>query len=655
VLRAGYNNTWLHSNSVWSENQRNQALYLHDQLVRDVLLALGQPSPRGIFVHLYLNGLYWGIYNVTEKPDAYFAATYLGGDEADYDVVNSGEISDGDLTAWTTMMDVVTNGVSTAQGYSELKTHLDLDNFVDYMILNQYAQNHDWDNHNWYAIRRRVTGARWKFVSWDSEHTFENVNGNNLSVLNTIGPTYILKALIKNNEFKMYYADHIYKLLYDGALKNGQMLDRFNKLANNLYIPILGESARWGDFRRDVFRKSGPYELYTRDVQWVAERNRLATTFFPKRNDILLSQYRTAGLYPSIDPPEVDKESQVFNDSLNIVISNSNSKGTVYYTLNGSDPRVSGGAVLASALILTGDQTIKLTTTSSVKARVKNGSEWSALKESYFTKLADYRFLVITEIMYNPLEDANIDGDKFEFIEIKNTSNEAINISGLTISGGINYKFTNGTVIDQGGFVVIAKDSVFFKHRYKLKPNGVFFGSLSNDGERISLCDPSGKFIGGVIYRTTEPWPVVAGKGNSIVPVIADVNPDPDNSVNWRSSHNVYGSPWADDNPTTISENNNKDEGFELKAYVTPNPFNAKVTVHLVLNKQSIVRADVFDMQGQIISTIYYKNTVPGVCSFDWNGTTSSGAKALSGVYFCKVRAKNGILYKEINLKLVKN
>ena len=81
ILRAGCNNTWLH----WSGEERRRGDYLRDQWMRDRYRAMGHPSARGDFVHLYLNGRYWGIYNLVERPAAEFAAAHFGGRPNEYD------------------------------------------------------------------------------------------------------------------------------------------------------------------------------------------------------------------------------------------------------------------------------------------------------------------------------------------------------------------------------------------------------------------------------------------------------------------------------------------------------------------------------------------------------------------------------------------
>jgi len=66
-LRGGFNNTWTH----WASNQRTRTQYIRDQWMRDCLTEMGhEDAGQGFFVHLYLNGIYWGLYNLHERPIA---------------------------------------------------------------------------------------------------------------------------------------------------------------------------------------------------------------------------------------------------------------------------------------------------------------------------------------------------------------------------------------------------------------------------------------------------------------------------------------------------------------------------------------------------------------------------------------------------------
>ena len=116
-----------------------------------------------LYVHLFLNGMYWGLYNLAERVDEQFGKDHIGGDKSDIDVIkieedggNHIEASAGTLDAWNLMTETVTKATDEAY-YQQLDTLLDIDNFIDYMIINQYAGNTDWDHHNWYAIRRHNT------------------------------------------------------------------------------------------------------------------------------------------------------------------------------------------------------------------------------------------------------------------------------------------------------------------------------------------------------------------------------------------------------------------------------------------------------------------------------------------------------------------
>jgi len=107
------------------------------------------------------------------------------------------------------------------------------------------------------------------------------------------------------------------------------------------------ESARWGDAQRT--------QPYTRDVEWTAERNRLLTTYFPRRAQILLGQLKTASLYPAVEAPVfyVNGVRQhgghvSTGDELSLQAAN----GTIYYTLDGSDPRVSQASAVTDAGVL---------------------------------------------------------------------------------------------------------------------------------------------------------------------------------------------------------------------------------------------------------------------------------------------------------------
>jgi hypothetical protein len=176
---------------------------------------------------------------------------------------------------------------------------LEISAFCDYMLLNLYGANADWDAaSNWYAVRRR-SGGRFIFFVWDGERTLESVEDSRLDVNDDFSPMRLFQKLRASPEFRAEFARHARRHLGGGgALTASQTAARYRRLAELLVSAILAESARWGDYRRDVHPyKEGPYELYTRNAHWRPEVKRLLEDYFPKRAPVFIAQLKAAQLY----------------------------------------------------------------------------------------------------------------------------------------------------------------------------------------------------------------------------------------------------------------------------------------------------------------------------------------------------------------------
>lgn len=310
ILRAGFGNTWTH----WSSPERDRHQLIQDLWAKDKHLEMGNPAGRGIYAHLYLNGIYWGIYNPTEKLDNDFAASYLGGDNDDYDVIKDyGEIVDGDMGAWNDLLSLARQGLSTDAAYFRLQgknpdgttnpaylAYADVQNLADYMILNFFVSNADWDHHNWTAMRNRVyPGKGFKFFSWDAERIIESINANIVNENNKNCPSEIFQLLTNNNKFRYLFAQRVELFCKNGGVLTPEMCQKTWMVRSNQLDPaIIAESARWGDYRRDVHPyNTGPFELYTRD-HWLIQKGIILNTYFPNRTNAFLSELQTANLYP---------------------------------------------------------------------------------------------------------------------------------------------------------------------------------------------------------------------------------------------------------------------------------------------------------------------------------------------------------------------
>ena len=549
----------------------NQPQYARDEFGRRSQLALGQPSSHGNRMHVYINGIYWGVYNPVERPDASFAASYYGGDKDEWDAYNSGNPIDGTSASWNTFRNLArdvsdasnetqrTAAYMLVQGknpdgsdHASAENYLDVDNYIDYLIVNYYGGNSDWPFKNWYAARRRgPESTGFKFHMWDAEWSLNlrsNINTNRINDSRGVAEPY--SDLRSSEEFRLRFADRVHRALFnDGALTADNAIDRYQQVLDEMDQAIVAESARWGDMH-----SGSPHTK----AQWEAESTSVFNTFLSGRSGVFLNQLRSAGLYSSVDAPSFNQHGGQVSSGFDLTISAP--AGTIYYTLDGSDPREIGGAISSTAMQYTGTP-IDIVAGTTVRTRALSGGDWSALNEADFIVAppADAASLRITELNYNP-HDANqngvtteleVDNDEFEFVELRNIGTEPIELSGVQFvevpdgadNEGIEFTFDQRTLAADE-FILVVKNQLAFESRYgeDLNIAGEYSGRLSNGGEQITLRNASGADIQSFEYDDMGDWPGQAdGLGSSLE--VIDVAGDYDIASNWRASATLGGTP----------------------------------------------------------------------------------------------------------------
>ena len=307
VLRCHFGNSWQH----WMESNRQKAQYTRDVWARRIQRKMGWTSVNALYVHVFLNGMYWGLYNMAERVDDQYGKDHLGGKKEDIDVIkieeeggNHIEASEGDLEAWIKMVETAAQASDDiyynllqgkdADGNDDPSQEalLDIDNFIDYMLINQYAGNTDWDHHNWYAIRRKGEESQgFRFLCWDSELIIDNPYENVLTKNNgDESPTGIFNHLMENKHFAKKYMERAKVLLADDGMLGAKSTEEvWDSLYNTISTAIYAEAARWGDYRRDVHPYQTRGMLYTVDETYMTERNRLHREYFPYRSSTVMS------------------------------------------------------------------------------------------------------------------------------------------------------------------------------------------------------------------------------------------------------------------------------------------------------------------------------------------------------------------------------
>ena len=562
VLRAGSTDTWpvaewdtlVDGVKRW---YRKDASYIRDQWVRDSQLALGHASSHGTFAHLYLNGIYWGLYNVCERPDAEFAALHLGGDADEYDVLaDFAEVRAGDATAWRQLMTAAGAGLTGQANYQRLMGNnadgtrnpaypvlLDVNNLVDYMILSIFIGSDDWPNHNWWAARRRGDASGgFRFFVWDQEISINSLIKQRSSwgpiyaeadVADT--PTYVYARARANPEFRMLFADRIQKHLFNGgALSLPRNLARWSARIAEIDRAVVAESARWGDYQRSS-------QPFLREREWLANDLWMRNTFFPSNHVVALKRFRSANLYPTMDAPLASPPSGAVTAGTRVTLVNPNATGTLYFTTDGSDPRLVGGGLSAKAQAYT--EPVTLDRRTHLRLRVRNGTTWSALVEAEFFVAQDYAALQPTELFYHPPDSPDRDGDDFEFVELQNTGSDRLRLGGLRFSKGIDYGFPDDAVVDPGAHVVLVRDPMAFAVRFPGVPvAGVYTGRLDNGGEALALDHTAGFPVFAMSYDDSPPWPSAADGLGASLQRLAPTGP-PASPSSWVAAPPTPGSP----------------------------------------------------------------------------------------------------------------
>jgi hypothetical protein len=147
------------------------------------------------------------------------------------------------------------------------------------------------------------------------------------------------------------------------------------------------------------------------------------------------------------------------------------------------------------------------------------------------------------------MADLHLDGDRYEFLELKNTGVAPLNLSGVRFTAGIQYEFPEGTVLAPGRFWLLTPHRSNFRDRYPgVAVQGFYMGRLDNSGERLTLRDSFGNVITTVKYSDRAPWPESPdGLGRSLVPTQPNPTGIQDDMTEWRASRDPGGSPGADD------------------------------------------------------------------------------------------------------------
>jgi len=367
-LRTSQNYSWSYKSDEGKYNTMNR-----DVFSRDIQREMGIPYTRSRYYHLYLNGCYWGLFQTQERSEASYAEEYFGGDRDNYDVIkvditnnNNIEATDGNLDAWREVWNMCQQGFDNDENYFKLlgcnldgtknpeyKNLVDINNLIDYMLIIFYAGNFDSpvsafgsnaSPNNFFIIYNREGNEGFKFFIQDAEHTLltdpvgpgHGLEENRVSLsLNVASfekfhPQWLHYKLTSNANYRLHFADHVNQRFFvDGILAPAACTRRFQERADEIETAIIAESARWGDANVNPPR--------TKDDDWIPAIDNIINNYFPYRTDIVLAQLQQAGLFSNPNAPKFNRKPGRVAKGASLSVSAAS--GTIYYTVDGTDPR----------------------------------------------------------------------------------------------------------------------------------------------------------------------------------------------------------------------------------------------------------------------------------------------------------------------------
>jgi len=360
--------------------------FVLDELMRRLFIGTGQQGSIGTFVSVYINGVWKGYFNLCEHLRQSFMQQHHNS-AATWDVQQVSAFASGDALHWkNTIAYLRTNTLSNAVAYQGVQDYLDIDNIIDYLLVNIYGATSDWPHNNWVAARERSAAGRWRFYMWDAEgglggfgrttihdifigdkngdgvtdtgETYLNI-GSSAKTTTALDIRVVYTLLVSSPEFLLRFADRIQKHFFHGGCLTRASMEAIHFRLCDQINPIMKETIN--EYVKQAF--------YTNWIQSSVRR------------EIVFGQFAKYGLWPSTLAPEFSQHGGETATNAWITITNPNATGDIYWTTNGFDPRALGGASVGTRYTTP----LRFSETATLKARVLSAAgEWSPLQEATF-------------------------------------------------------------------------------------------------------------------------------------------------------------------------------------------------------------------------------------------------------------------------------
>jgi hypothetical protein len=246
--------------------------------------------------------------------------------------------------------------------------------------------------------------------------------------------------------------------------------------------------------------------------------------------------------------------------------------------------------------------------------------------------------IIISEIHYNPSSALQGPDEDYEFIELVNWENGQVDISGFRFTDGIDYTFPQGSTLNPGKYLILAKNPASYPMQ-DAEVVQISDGRLNNAGEQIILTDQYGNMIDQVFYDDHYPWP---GEPDGEGPSLELIHPSLDNSLagSWRRSGLMGGTPGTGSvNVHTPASVSTPTESLN----VWPNPFSDKL--HILIGAPDLhnVSLCVINALGQVVWESEYHSAAGSTLLVQWEPV-----QLPAGLYSVRIRTGRKVMVSKV-------
>ena len=551
-------------------------------------------------VATYINGEYWGLYNMREKTNEHMLASKHNIDANEITILPGG-----DYTDYNSLIDYVASiDLSVEANFEYVKDRVDLVNYALYQAANIYYNNTDWPGNNikfW-----NHPNGKWRWIMYDTDFGFGpywnpgNFWEDTLSfALETNGPdwpnppwsTLLFRKLTTNigfrNQFINRYADEMNTRFLADNVKN-----HINLLHDKIASEIPFHYDRWGEnpslaaYYRDKMKE------FADQRPFYAKEHIKAKFDLPDYHKLKIFNFNTSEGFVEVNN--------------NLKIQETTWRGDYFETVPVQLKAVPEAGYEFSHWGGESDSTEEIIYIDLTDLTVVI---------PYFSAIDSYELIVINEINYSSSDDSNAD----DWIELFNPNPFEIDLSLWQIKDSDDshvYVIPDGTFIEGEGFIVAVKDASDYISVFPDAINyiGDLGFGLGSTGDSVRLFNSSNILQDQVTYTSETPWPNCANDTGFTIELR---EPELDNSLaeNWDCI-NLNGSPNAP-NTEVLSVPSN----FNSAPVVFPNPTRSILNI---TGEGPLFNVSIFNVAGQKLIDKQKVNQV--------NVSTLS-----PGVYFIKI------------------